>query len=185
MKKSLLSLAIICLFLSFDSSFALTPLPSRDVLLKSARDGNAQAQSDLGNMYFEGRGVPQNYAEGVKWYRLAAEQGNANAQDNLGVCYATGRGVFQNFSEAVKWFTMAAEQGSANAQYNLGFAYERGDGVPQNYKTAYIWFALSAANSTDELHNDVTERRDHVAKKLSSAQLKEAQQAAREWKPKP
>ena len=27
----------------------------------------------------EGKGVPQDYAEAVKWYRLAADQGNAEA----------------------------------------------------------------------------------------------------------
>jgi len=34
-------------------------------------------------MYFKGQGVPQDYAEAVKWYRLAAEQGDDEAQDAL------------------------------------------------------------------------------------------------------
>ncbi len=38
-------------------------------------------------MYDNGQGVPQDYAEAVKWYRLAAEQGYAYAQYNLGVMY--------------------------------------------------------------------------------------------------
>ncbi len=33
-----------------------------------------------------GEGVPQDYAEAAKWYRLAAEQGYATAQTILGVC---------------------------------------------------------------------------------------------------
>ena len=37
-------------------------------------------------------GVPQNYAEALKWYRLAADQGDADAQYNLGVMYANGQG---------------------------------------------------------------------------------------------
>jgi TPR repeat protein len=36
-------------------------------------------------MYADGRGVPQDHAEAVRWYRLAAEQGNAFAQFRLGV----------------------------------------------------------------------------------------------------
>ena len=51
------------------------------------------AQSILGVMYANGRGVPQDYAEAVKWYRLAADQGDAEAQHNLGVMYASGEGV--------------------------------------------------------------------------------------------
>ena len=39
-------------------------------------------------MYDEGQGVPQDYAEAVKWYRMAADQGNADAQSNLGFMYA-------------------------------------------------------------------------------------------------
>jgi uncharacterized protein len=39
--------------------------------------GNAHAQNELGVMYAEGRGVQQDYAEAVKWYRKSAEQGFA------------------------------------------------------------------------------------------------------------
>jgi TPR repeat protein len=38
-----------------------------------ADKGNANAQHNLGALYVEGRGVPQNDAEAMKWYRLAAE----------------------------------------------------------------------------------------------------------------
>ena len=50
-----------------------------------AKQGNANAQFNLGFMYSEGKGFPQDYAEAVKWYRKAAEQGDAEAQYNLGV----------------------------------------------------------------------------------------------------
>ena len=41
------------------------------------------------------RGVSEDDAEAVRWYRLAAEQGHASAQFNLGVMYARGEGVFR------------------------------------------------------------------------------------------
>jgi TPR repeat protein len=44
-------------------------------------------------MYEQGHGVPQDYAEAVKWYRLAAEQGNAEGQIALGNLYVDGSGV--------------------------------------------------------------------------------------------
>ena len=49
-----------------------------------AEAGDAEAQNNLGLMYFNGRGVAQDEAEAVAWYRRAAEQGFANAQYNLG-----------------------------------------------------------------------------------------------------
>ncbi len=51
---------------------------------QAAEQGDAKAQFNLGVMYSDGRGVPQNDAEAVKWFRLAAEQGDASAQYNLG-----------------------------------------------------------------------------------------------------
>ena len=39
-------------------------------------------------MYGAGRGVPQDDAEAVQWFRQAAEQGYAEAQYNLGIMYA-------------------------------------------------------------------------------------------------
>ena len=72
------------------------------------------------------QGVPQDYEEAVKWYRLAAEQGYANAQYNLGLMYDNGEGVPQDYAEAVKWYRLAAEQGMLHAQYNLGVMYDNG-----------------------------------------------------------
>ena len=63
--------------------------------------------------------MPQDYAEAVKWYRLAAEQGDADAQDKLGVTYAGGEGVPQDYAEAVRWYRLAAEQGHYHAENNF------------------------------------------------------------------
>ena len=84
-------------------------------LLLAAEQGDASAQFNLGVMYADGEGVPQNYSEAVRWYRLAAEQGDASAQFNLGIMYANGEGVPQDYSEAMRWFQLAAEQGDASA----------------------------------------------------------------------
>jgi TPR repeat protein len=51
-------------------------------------------------MYDNGEGVPQDKAEAVRWYRLAADQGDAQAQTNLGVKYAMGEGVLQDNVQA-------------------------------------------------------------------------------------
>ena len=96
------------------------PSTESDQLRLAAEQGDADAQFNLGVMYADGEGVPQDYQEAVKWYRLAAEQGYADAQANLGARYDTGRGVSQDYQEAVKWYRLAAEQGYTFAQFNLG-----------------------------------------------------------------
>ena len=101
-----------------------------------AEQGVAEAQFNLGLMYYNGQGVRQDYAEAVRWYRKAAEQGVAETQNNLGAMYAIGQGVRQDYAEAVKWYHQAAEQGYAAAQYNLGSMYYNGQGVRQDYAEA-------------------------------------------------
>ncbi|MBO5694798.1 MAG: protein kinase, partial [Lentisphaeria bacterium] len=67
---------------------------------KAAEQGDAKAQNNLGDCYYKGHGVTQDYKEAVKWYRKAADQGLASAQCNLGVCYEYGHGVEKNLTEA-------------------------------------------------------------------------------------
>jgi hypothetical protein len=128
-----------------------------------------------------GRGVPQDDAEAVRWYRLAAEQGVALAQTNLGVMYASGRGVPKDDVEAVRWFRLAAEQGVALAQTNLGLMYANGEGVPQDYVQAHLWFNLAASRLTGEERERAVRGRDLVAGRMTPAALNEAQRLAREW----
>ena len=109
---------------------AVTPASAQDyeATRHAAEQGDADAQVNLGYMYDNGRGVPQDDAEAVRWYRLAAEQGNARAQFFLGGEYAAGDGVPQDDAEAVRWFRLAAEQGHALAQSILGYMYGNGRG---------------------------------------------------------
>ena len=81
-----------------------------------AENGDANAQYNLGVMYDNGYGIPENDAEAAKWYRLAAEQGNANAQFSLGDMYSNGEGVPQNNTRAYVWFSVAAAQGNEIAR---------------------------------------------------------------------
>ena len=77
-----------------------------------AEQGDAVAQTLVGSMYNEGKGVPQDYKTAVKWYKLAAEQGDALAQNNLGAMYALGHGVIQDWVYAHMWGNIGASNGS-------------------------------------------------------------------------
>jgi hypothetical protein len=92
----------------------VSKLPASTADLAAAQD--ADAQYNLGELYKDGRGVPQDYAEAARWFRKAADQGNAEAQNNLGELSKDGRGVPQDYAEAARWFRKAADQGHADAQ---------------------------------------------------------------------
>jgi len=142
-----------------------------------AEQGDASAQYNLGVMYAKGQGVALDYKVAAKWYTKAAEQGHTKAQYDLGLTYDIGRGVAQDYKVAVKWYTKAAEQGYARAQYKLGVRYAIGHGVAQDYVMAHMFFNIAAIDGD----KSAIESRDLVAKRMTSAQIAEAQKLAREW----
>ena len=69
---------------------------------KSAQQGDALALFYLGESYYKGRGVVQDFAEGIKWYKQSAGKGQVEAQETLGGLYFFGNGVAQDYAEAAK-----------------------------------------------------------------------------------
>lgn len=118
-------------------------------LTQNAKAGDAKAQKELADAYYDGKGVTKNFTEAVKWYTKAAEQGYAKAQCNLGNCYYYGKGVAKDFTEAAKWYRKAAEQGIAVAQTNLGQSYHAGEGVAKDFTEAVKWYTKAAEQGYD------------------------------------
>ena len=82
----------------------------------SAEHGNAKSQYNLGNAYYRGENIEQDY---VKAYTKAAFQGHAKAQYNLGNSYMKGEGVEMNHAKATEWYRKAAAQGHEKAKLKL------------------------------------------------------------------
>ena len=145
-----------------------------DETMAAAKQGKAYAQFNLGVMYDIGRGIPQNDAEAVKWYKKAAKQGYADAQSYLGVMYDNGRGVPENDAEAVKWHRKAAEQGHVSAQNNLGYKYVQGEGVPENSIKAYVWWSMAKTQGDESAKGNLDIIKPHMTKQ----QIAQAQELA-------
>ena len=77
-----------------------------------AEQGDSYAQRFLGDSYYLGLGVTQDYAEAAKWYKKAAEQGDSVSQIILGAMYEKGKGISKDFVEAYKWFSISGETGN-------------------------------------------------------------------------
>ena len=158
-----------------------------DELRALAEQGNAEAQFNLAYRYVAGRGVPQDGAEAVRWWRAAADQGHAGSRVAIAVMYSGGLlGVTQDEAEAVRWFRLAADQGKATAQRYLGFMYADGDGVPQDDVTAYMWLDLAASGlHPDARRQERGKRLDLLRGRMTLKQLAEAQRRVRGWTPTP
>lgn len=142
----------------------------------AAQQGYASAQHDLGVSYYKGEGVAQDYKEAEKWFRLAAQQGYASSQSSLSVMYLNR----SDYKEALKWVQLSANRGHAPAQVNLGLMYYNGQGVTRDYVRAHMWVSLAALQGDPNAMNS----RDIIAKKMSPAQIAEAQRLARDWNAK-
>ena len=80
-------------------------------LKKSADQGYAPAQCDLGICYENGEGVKQDFKEATRWVRMAADQGLAEGEYQLGFYYYHGAGVPKDLQKALEWNQKAADQG--------------------------------------------------------------------------
>jgi len=80
-KKWMTSLAVAALLALSAAAFAddVDGSEAYVATLRLAEQGIASAQSNLGVMYNNGQGVPQDDKAALKWYSLAAEQGRADA----------------------------------------------------------------------------------------------------------
>ena len=66
--------------------------------IKSAKQGDICAQNALGNAYYYGTGVPQDYSLAFEWFR------KSNSLFCLGEMYYYGYGVEKDEAEAVRYY---------------------------------------------------------------------------------
>lgn len=78
------------------------------VWLEQARQGDAQAQTYVGEIYEKGLGTAPDYGMARQWYAKAAVQGYARAQLNLGYLYERGLGVEKDVAKALDWYRRAS-----------------------------------------------------------------------------
>jgi hypothetical protein len=120
--------------------------PTKDLaqLGISASQGDKKAQVTLGDIYRDGRGVPQDNQAAVDWYLKAAEQGDPAGQHRLGDLYQYGQGVEQDYTKALNWYLMAANSGNVRSQREIADFYYNGRGVTKDYSQAMVWYRKAA-----------------------------------------
>jgi TPR repeat protein len=106
--------------------------------LKAAELGNSIAMYLLGNIYYTGIYITQNYTEATKWYQKSVDNGNINAMNTLGLMYHQGIVIPKNLSKACELYKHASDLGSHDSMNNLGnYYYCFGNGI---YNEAMKWY---------------------------------------------
>ncbi|MBR0129312.1 MAG: sel1 repeat family protein, partial [Neisseriaceae bacterium] len=78
-------------------------------------NGVAKSCHHLGNAYFNGNGVKQNYTQAAKLYEKACNNDEAQSCFNLAYLYHEGKGVKQNKSTAKEYFQKSCNLGNQHA----------------------------------------------------------------------
>ena len=140
MKKNIFLLAmILCPLFSFAQEFRA-----------AAENGDAEAQTKMGNYHFE----KKEYTQALEWYRKAEAQGNAEAMIQIAECYENGYGVTKDEKKGVEYEKKAAALGNAKAQYWLGNTYYDGyGGEQQDYAKAVEWYRKAAEQGYADAQN--------------------------------
>lgn len=146
-----------------------------EALVKSAGEGNQNAQIKLGTWYRLGKGVNKDPYKAVDWFRKASEQGDADGDYYLGVMYANGEGVPKSMQTALKFLEDAARRGEARSKILLGKLYEEGriGGFP-DYERAYYWYTRASMSNLSE----GSRLRKAIKPKLTDEELKRADNRA-------
>jgi uncharacterized protein len=139
---------------------------------QAATAGLDTAAFNLGTLYFNGQGFPQDYARAHPWFEEAATRGNKYAEFQLGMTYFTGQGVEKDATKETYWYEKAARQGLPAAQYNLAVNYYNGEGVQQDKIKAYAWMLLAQKGG---LNADSQEALSIMAKNMTPDQIQSAE----------
>ena len=99
----------------------------------------------LGDLFRDGRGVPQDVQQALACYQKAAQQEDAKGQVRIGRLYLDGKpGLKQDERKAAECFRQAAMQHDAEGEVELGLACVQGRGVSRNLPKGVQCFRLAA-----------------------------------------
>ena len=147
--------------------------------LPLAKKGQVSAEAAVGQMYFEGKGVPADPKEAAKWLEPAATGGNARAQFLLGKLYLSGEGVTADPAKAASLSKAAADQGLAAAQVDICALYYQGVGVPKDMTQAYLYATLAAQQGNEDGKNIL----ELLTEDMKPDEIAKGDAAVRAWKP--
>lgn len=87
------------------------------IWLPKAEDGDAAAQTYVGEIFEKGMGLTADPVVAAQWYQRAADQGFSRAKVNLGYLYESGIGVERDLVKAMNFYRSAGGFEESNLEY--------------------------------------------------------------------
>ena len=89
--------------------------------LQLAKQGNAEAQKEVGRMYMRGLGTLRDGKKAIEWLTLSTRNGNSEAPYIIFYIFSNGVGeILKSNKEANRWLKLSAEMGYDLAQMTMG-----------------------------------------------------------------
>ncbi|MBX2879097.1 MAG: sel1 repeat family protein [Granulosicoccus sp.] len=85
----------------------------------AANAGDPNAQNALGNLFYLGLGVKQDFDRAAELYLASAARNHAGAQLNMGNMFKQGLGVATDPMRAYAWYRMSDINGNPRAEYYM------------------------------------------------------------------
>jgi serine/threonine protein kinase len=114
-----------------------------EYFIRSSKQGNSDAQLNLGFCLHKGVGINRNFLESVKCFKAAADRCHPVGQFNYGLCCYRGEGTSIDFGEAAEYFKLAADQNYLPALNAYSVCLAAGHGVPRDFPRSLIYLYRS------------------------------------------
>jgi len=114
-----------------------------DLYTQAANKGLAEAQFQLGKIYYLGENGSKDYSSASMWFKRAARQRHPKAEYGLATCYMNGDGLPVNYDQALMYMRASALRGYVPAQRKLAELYSKGVLVEADSVEAKRWRDMS------------------------------------------
>lgn len=86
-------------------------------------NNNYKAMYLLGDKYYSGYKIEQDYDLAMFYFRMAARFNYGRAEFNIGKMYEDGLGIIKNYEKAIEWYKLASTHGEVKALASMGDVY--------------------------------------------------------------
>lgn len=115
---------------------------AKKIFEEASFSGDAEAMHNLGLMYINGDGVPQDYHKALSYFQKALENKRINSAYDIGVMYRNGEGVTKDLMRAKEYYLISANNNYSLAQFELAKLY----GIEQNMQQFQSWAEKAVQN---------------------------------------
>ena len=107
-------------------------------------DKGSESTYDIAIGYITGVGRPQDYAQGAKFMKQAADEGYMPAIRDMGILYINGNGVEKDEKKGLEMLQTAVRDMDPRAMYHLAVLYWHGAIVPKDLHEALRLMGFAA-----------------------------------------